>query len=308
MDGRLTVKRLAPPTYSTYRTITALNVTEPPAWEANLDKVCGRLVFLADYDPGNNATERGPFRTTYQGEMVGPGLEAQEFYANNWAEEVIEARGQWSGLASSPSSFGGGQVTSADELFFRLFDVYRARFARPWPAISVDALYDTIDIEEGDLVQVSLDHVPNVATGLRGLASQLCEVLKKTPDEARGIVSFTLHQTGYRTLARQWGPAAVVVSAAGSTLTLEAEAFSAPGGHDAAAFTIYGVIQVWSSDLKTLRASFGPASIGTDSITTAAPVTGHGIVAGDIVVLADYSAQPASVNATYAFLDAGWAL
>jgi len=302
LDGKLTVKRMTAPVSGTYRTLSVTNIASVPDWDANLGRVVGRLVVRADYDPNNSSSERGPYRTTYKGEMVGPGNEAQEHYANAFAEEVVECPGQWSGLASSPSTFGGGQVTSADEVFARLFDIYRARFARPWPKLAVEALYDTLDIEEGDLVAVSLDHLPNVVTGARGLTSQVCEVLRKAPDEARGVVQFTVHQTGDRSLARRYAPAGVVASVAGSTITIQATAFSAAGGHDAAGFVVGEVVEVWTSDLKSSRGTWTVQSLGTDSLVMTAGVTGAGITAGDLVTPAAFTSQSVAVQRAHAFI------
>jgi hypothetical protein len=278
------------------RQLDATAILSVPEWDANWGSVVGGAIFRCDYDPANKGTERSPYRSTYRADFTGPGTEAQEFYARRFAVEVLESDGHWSGLV-------GGFSSAADDVAQRWIDCRRIWDAQPWPLLQVEASIEQLDLLTGEFVALSLDHVPNVATGQRGLAGALCVILRKEIDEGKGVVAFTLAHTALRTSnGRTVSPAATLVSRSSADLTVHAHDYTDPAGSafDADFFRAGDAVAIWSPDLQTQTGAGTIVSAGGTLISlSAAPV---GVNAGDVVLPAAYSSQGAPRKALSAFL------
>ncbi len=292
----LRVLRLSPPIPgASLRTIDASSIVAVPTWDANTVNVIGRVVWRCDHDP-----VAGDFRQTFKGEMVGPYMEAQEFYAGLWKTLELDAKGQFTGNDSSANFFGAGLSTGADEASLRYFEMVRDRYARPFPAIGVECSFDYLDVEVGDLVTVTATNLPDVTTGALGLAGAICEVTRRSIDRVRGVVQLTLlHSTAANTF-RLLAPSGIVSATGAGTITLTDGAFNDSGQDRTAGFYAGQVVVVFSSDLRTAR---GLATLTSVSATQLGMATvPAGTVAGDVVTLQLYSAQPAIEKSRHAFM------
>jgi hypothetical protein len=305
--GALDIRRMnSPVPGDSQRTVDATTVVDLPSWDANVESIIGRIVLRCDYDPSSASDQE--FRQKYTYEIQGPRIETQEHYAGAFKTHEIESKGQWSGLDSPGSIFGAALYTDADNVAARLFDVLSARFAKGFPTVVVETDWDARVHDVGDVVKLTLDHLPDITRGARGLSGALCEVRHKDADEDRRVVTLTLQIFAPTFQSRRLAPSAIVSGVAGAVLTVQAHAFSsASSAVDASHFPVNAVVRVYSPDLKTLRGSATVSGVSSSNITLGASVAG--VVAGDVVVLAPYDSQPAAVMDTFAFLgDAAWKL
>jgi hypothetical protein len=299
LDDRLTFRFLGPPMPDAQpRAVSGTVVLSPPTWADVEETVIGRAIVRCDQDP-----VEGTWRQTYKAEFQGPGVEAQEFYAGQFDAPEFEWLGQWSGNDAGASKFGARLCTDAETTALRFFDLLRDRRARPFPTIELETSYDQIDLHPGDLLAVSLDHVPDVETGGSSLIGAYCEVRRKTIDDRTGVVTLTLVQVPYGQQYRYIAPSGILsAGGTGNALALAAHEFTNSTGSadDASCFPVGSVVDVRSPDLVTSR--------GTRTVTgnTGGALTVNGaaltVTLGDVVVLAAYNVQPQAVKDRYAFL------
>lgn len=304
LDDVVTIKRLSPPIPGlTVRAISVTGVLTPPGWDANLRDVVGRVLFQCDYDPDEDKA-----RQTVVGELQGPGVEAQEFYQQTFRELTVEARGAWTGNDPGAVGFFGAALrTNALDAAMRYIATVRDRYARPFPRIEVECSYQYLDVEPGDIVTLTMAHLPDIETGAMALDGATCEVLRKQIDDARGVVALTLLQTPAAE-ARLLAPALPVSAVVGTKVTLydagmTAEDFDA---YAPALFAVGDVLEVWTSDLLTSRGTATVTVVADSSTAGGVDVTvgslPAGTTAGDIVMPAAYDSATASQRARYAFL------
>lgn len=299
LDDVLTFRFLGPPMPdATLRAVTAADIIGTPEWSGEIERVVGRSVLRCDYDPIEEE-----YRQTFKGEFQGPGTEAQEFYAGLFETVELEARGQWSGNDPGAAKFGARLTTDAETTALRHFDLVRDRRARPFPKIGLECHYDALDITPGDLLAVTVDGLPDVMTGAVGLSAAVCEARRRAVDDRGGRVGLTIVQTAHGRQHRLVAPSAIVATGAtASSLALTAHVFTdSAGAEDGASFPVGAKVSVWSADLGTLRAS---GRVVTGYAAGALSFTGGNVTAtaGDVVLLDDYSTQPAAVKALFAFL------
>ncbi len=287
LGDMLTIRRLSPPLLDTPpRAIDATGIVAVPTWEANTNKVIGRVIWRCDYDPVAD-----DFRQTYKGEMVGPYQEAQEFYAGRWGTLEIDAKGQFTGNDSGANFFGAGLSTGADETSLRYCEMVRDRYARPFPAIGVECSFDYLDVEVGDLVTLTASNIPNVTSGAGDLIGAICEVVHRSIDRVRGVVQLTLLHSILGTGFRRLAPSGIVESTGAGAITLVDGVLNDPRQAPTDGFFVGQVVVVYTPDLKTPR---GIATLTSVSATQLLMATvPAGTVAGDVVTLHLYSAQPA---------------
>lgn len=300
LGDKLSVRRLQPSIPGvTVRAIAAANIVEIPTWDANVVDVVGRTIYLCDFDP---LTDK--HRQKFTGEMQGPGTEAQELYAGQFQELTINARGAFTG--NDPGSvgfFGSNLNTGATDSALRFFETVRDLYGRPPPLIGVECSYDCLDIESGDSVDLTAEHLPDTTTGGEGLTAARCLVISRGRiDDATGRVPFALmplplQWSGTRRIA----PAEAVVSTAAGVIKI-ADADGALFARGL--FAVGDVIEVWTSNLYL---SLGTATLtgvtdgGTTLDLTMATVP-PGAGAGDVVTIASYDSAAAAQRARYAFL------
>lgn len=301
----LTVRRLSPPIpAATIRDVTATHLLGPATWDANIRDVIGRTIWRCDWDPIADKS-----RQTFIGEMQGAGVEAQEFYAGQWQTMEVDAKGAFTGNDPGAHGFFGANLnTNAGDAALRYAETVQDRYARPWPILGVECSYDCLDIEPGDLIELSAEHVPNTSTGGTGLTLALCEVLSKEIDDSAGRVTLSVLQAPAAT-SRLIAPALPVNAVVGAKVTLlDADLYAA--GFDAyteAAFAATDVVEVWTSNLLTSRGTAtvtlvedpnSPAG-GVDLTLDSLPA---GTIATDIVMPASYDSATASQRLRYAYL------
>lgn len=280
------------------REITGTHVTNAPEWLSGIDSVIGRVIVRCDLDPFE-----GEARQTFKGELQGPGVEAQEFYAGLFETLEVEAPGQWSGNDPGSARWGARLCTDAETVALRIIDVVRDRLARPFPHFDLECQYDALDVVVGELLRVTVAGVPDVVTGAASLVGALCEVRRTVPDERRGRVTLTVVQTAFMEQHRLIAPSALLTAGGtASSFALAAHEFGdAAGVDDGSRFPVGAVIAIWSPDLVTLRAA---GRVVTGYAGGALSFSGGAVtaVAGDVVVLDAYATQPAAVKALFAFL------
>lgn len=294
LDDVLTIRRLNPPIPGLgVRTVDASGVVDVPTWDANIAEVIGRVIWRCDYDPVG-----GDYRQTYVGELQGPGVEAQEFYAGQFKTLEVEAQGQWSGNDPGVLGFFGSSLNSAaEDAARRLFDTVRDRYARPFPVLGIECSYDHLTVAPGDLISLTLEHVPDVTAGVRGLSGATCEVLRMTPDDVRGRVTLVVLHTPLTTSARLLGPSAIVTANTAGTAMPVGSSY-AVAGTDAAGFRAGDVIELRSADLKTLLWTATVASVGAGVINLQ---TSQIWSTGNVALLAPYTSQAALRKSLSAF-------
>jgi hypothetical protein len=282
----LTLRRLSPPVPgATLRTVDATAIVSVPTWDANIADVVGRVRWNCDHDPIG-----GDPRQKYIGELQGPGTEAQEFYAGLWKTLEVEAKGQFTGNDAMSAYFGSGLSTGAPEAALRYFEMVRDRYARPFPVIGVECSLDCLDVEVGDLVSLSVANLPDVTTGGLGIAGAVCEVLRKSVDDLRGVVALTLLHSTAGTQYRLMSPSGIVSATTTGLITLTDGEFNDADQLRTVGFYAGQVIQVWDKLLKTSR---GTATLTSVSATQLGMATvPAGTIATDVVVLAAYASQP----------------
>lgn len=302
LNDVLTFRFLGPPMPDAApRAVGSDHVTEPPSWDAGLGAVVGRLTVKCDLDP-----IEGEFRQTYVAELAGPGVEAQEFYAGLFESLTVECPGQWSGNDPGSAKFGARLSTDAESIALRLFDLTRDRRSRALPTLGLRLLFDALDVEVGDLLALTVDGAPDVASGGDGLSGSIVEVRRKTPSLREGVVSLSVVQTAYGLQHRLVAPSAIVASVAAPTITVNANEFSASPATDRDSFpaptgTWAGYkVAVWSPDLTTKRGSYTVSAVGANTISVVESLAG--VSAGDVVLLEDASSQPSGPLALFAFL------
>jgi hypothetical protein len=285
---------LAPPMPDeTLRSITGRQVVGLPSWDADLERVVGRMEMHCDHDP-----IAGKFRQRFKAEFV----EAQEFYAGRFSSPTLESKGQWTGNDPASAKFGATLCTDAETVALRCFDVYRDRLSRPFPVIEIETPYaDGLDLTVGELVRATIDGVPDVSTGLPGLADAVVEIRRKTPDERTGKVALGVVQTAYGGQCRLLAPSGIVDAVVdGTHVDLETHEFTAAAAAvDASHFLVDAVVEIRDPTLVTLRRTETIAAIAESRLTLGATA---GVQVGDVVVLAPYASQPAAVKARFAFL------
>lgn len=293
LGDQLTVRRLSPPIEgATVRAITASTIVDVPSWDANIRDVIGLVNWLCDYDPlgGENRQK-----------FVGPFTDAQRNYAGQWQTITVEAKGAFTG--NDPGAvgfFGAALQTGAAEASLRYVETIRDRYSMPLPIIGVECSYDCLDVEPGDLVRVTCEHLPDTTTGGVGLTSALCEVLSKQIDDHRGVVTLSVLHT-VATAARLIAPAeAVTVTAAGVIKVADAAGLLYAAG----IFAATDVIEVWTSDLLTSRGTAALTGVtdGGATLDLAMATVPAGTTAGDVVTIAAYDSATASQRARFAFL------
>jgi hypothetical protein len=78
------------------------------------------------------------------------------------------------------------------------------RFAFPSPVLEATAFFSKRLLELGDVVPLSSDFVPNLATGKIGIQAQLMELIEITPSYLEATQRYTLLNTGY-SYGRKYG-------------------------------------------------------------------------------------------------------
>lgn len=71
------------------------------------------------------------------------------------------------------------------------------RFAIPSPILQARVLYSRRLLEASDIVPLTSDTIPNLATGKMGVDNVLMEIIGIEPDDLNGIQTYTLLNTGY---------------------------------------------------------------------------------------------------------------
>ena len=300
LGDKLTIRRLSPPIPG--ENITPLSVsavTAIPTWEANSVDVIGFVNWLCDYDA---------IEDEHRQKFIGDFLKARRNYAGQFQTLDVEARGQFTGNDPGSAGFFGANLnTNASNTAMRYMETIRDRYTRPWPIIGVECLYSQLGIEPGDLVSLTMAHLPDTETGGDGLSGALCEVLSKQIDDAQGKVRFSLLQT-FAATSRLIAPGLPVSVIAGAKLTL-ADADMIAAGFDAYTSELYvagDVVEVWSANLLTSRGTATVTVVADSAVAGAVDVTVNvlpaGTVVGDVVMPAAYDSSTASQRGRYAYL------
>jgi hypothetical protein len=282
------------------RALTGGAIIGAPTWASGEDRVVGRVILRCDYDPIDST-----WRQTYKGELVGPGVEAQEFYAGEFDTPEVECPGQWSGNDPGATKFGARVCTDAETTALRHFDLVRSRRAKPFPTVDVECAYDALDVEVGDLLAVTVANVPDIQTGATDLIGAICEVRRKTIDDRTAKVTLSLAQSAAPGNFRLVAPSAIVSGpSSGATLTCYAHEFTDSTGAraDVSSFQVGDAVDVWDATLKTNRSGVAyVVSVDPVANQVVLSVGVAGVVAGDVLLLASYAFQPAARRSVSAF-------
>lgn len=214
----------------------------------------------------------------------------------------------WLGDRSIP----GGLADDADVIthFENLGKNMLARFSAPPSILRVTCQMGLVGVAPGELVSVTLPHLPNASRAARGMTGELFEVWSREVDLARGVVVLELAQTNIvveRT--RYLAPACAITGVDGTyattkTVTVEQNDYTPGDGvDDTDAFEVGDAVRLYSADLATRSDATTIASKTATSVTLAAAVQigGADPASGCHLQLADYGEVGATAKQKWAF-------
>lgn len=216
-DGRLSVRRAKALTSSTPVPVTTLTVDDIMgwAWSQASDRIINVVEFTYDWNLTSAADDFGKLQRYTARASV------QDFGRRPVFQ--IEARG-W-------RSSGGAQAL-ADERAQALF----RRYAFPPAQLQLNVLYRHHVLEPGDLVAITHPRIPNLVTGLRGLAAEIFEIRDLQPFVNGGVV-LTLLQVSQL-------PLQVAAASDGEEIGLELLAVNRVEFFNAAAVALSGTTEI----------------------------------------------------------------
>ncbi len=205
-QGHFSIKPFRPPlaALETLRTITDDHIIGFPGWSANLKALVNEVEVHYDWNP---TTEEFDTQVFYvDGTSVnnrGPG------------KKPIEIKSK--GLVSSRST-GSLAVRAADITEQRKTKIF-GRFSTPPISVKVKTFFSRYLSEAGDLIELTNPHIPDIKNGNRGLTSVRMEIIKRTVNWKRGIVTFDLLDTGFdKSTYMVISPSMTVVSGSSATV------------------------------------------------------------------------------------------
>jgi hypothetical protein len=190
------------------------------------------------------------------------------------------------------------------------------RFNDPLPQINVVALRSRSDIELGDLVSLTHSKVYKATGGARGVAGSLCVVIERALSLATNQLFLRLLNVGaLYSRQGQIGPSAVIVSVAGTTLTVrqnvldaalgyQSGATSSPAPYDVSSFTVGDVVDHCDTS-GVVAQQLTIASISTPATIVVTTTPSPTPIAGDVIRLTSYDAATSTARDRFAwFADA----
>lgn len=159
-----------------------------PGWDANLSGVVSAVELKCDWDVVANEFRRVEILRL---------LEADQFSDGQGRTITYEVKWLYSGNRDVPGC-PPQKAQDVAELAKSRVSFFRQRFARPPAVVSERVDYSFLDVELAELVAVTHDHLPNTATGTRGLNAALGEVIAKKVDDKSKVVELDVLMTGYQ--------------------------------------------------------------------------------------------------------------
>lgn len=180
----------------------------------------------------------------------------------------------------SPSSITGHTNDILDMRQKRIF----GRFATPPIKINLKTFFSRWLSETGDIVPFTHALVPDIASGTRGYAVERMEIINKTVDWKKGMVSIELLNTGFaKGVYGVISPTMTVVSASdGENFVVSTT--------DAAKYANLTIpeVQLCDSKMRQKKANVTLLSVNTSTGACTCDNMGLTPTAGDIVLYADY--------------------
>lgn len=178
-DGTIGLRFHTPPVpASSAPTLDDDDIVAIRGWRRVFEQHLNRYTYAGDY-----SLTTGDYETTlYNTETSGDTTNQTN------TSEVVEYRAESRWLRSSLSG-----ATLAATLAGRL----RLRFRETPVELDLDLTFRKRNLEQGDVVALTTDVLPDLLLGTRGLTSKLMTVMAITPDFANGVIRVKLLDTGY---------------------------------------------------------------------------------------------------------------
>lgn len=226
----------------------------------------------------------------------------------------------YTGKDAIPGEPRAPNLFAVEEFLLKRADFFQVRFGRPPPVVTEIVDLSFFDVELGALVEITSTVLPNPATGTRGVAGAIGEVIAKRIDEEEKLVELSLLMTGYQlgsyrfiapTLAKSSSPntTTLVVQANVYTEAIGGQTDLQPRASNGAlvdAFRVGQVVTIWnqdwsvSEDLTIASINFGTRTI----VFTGAPST-LALADATTVTYSAFGSSTAAETDVYAFLDNG---
>lgn len=163
---------------SSARVLDADYIVGVEKWKRDLDDHLNRFQFWGDYDPADHDFDTLLYNTETTEDT------ANQTETGETIRYLVESR-----LLSSTYDGAAIAATLAGRLRIR----YLATPAR----VELDVNFRCRDIEQGDVVALTLPTLPNLLTGERGRAGDLVTVVGIRPRYDAGVIRLTLLDTGF---------------------------------------------------------------------------------------------------------------
>lgn len=182
-QGRFDIRAFKPPlaAIETVQSFNEDNIVGLPSWDANLDSMINEIEFFYDYDEADDEFEEQIYY-----------LDAASINARGPGKRSLSIKSK--GLHSA--SQGGISNLAASQVEQRKNKVFE-RWATPPIMVQFTTFFSQWLSEAGDVVPVSHWLLPNISTGTRGLSETRMEIIERTVDWEKGLVRFTLLNTGF---------------------------------------------------------------------------------------------------------------
>ena len=182
--GRYSIIPFQPPTTDDDTpSIGESDIIGLPTWDANLMSLRNEIEFKHDYDPDDGDFDE----ITYYSD-------GDSINARGQGNDQISIESKGLHLSHAPAS----SPSRAATIMKRRKQVAFTRWATPPIKISFKTFFTKWILEAGDIIKFSHPQVPDIVAGTRGITDVPMEVVKRSVDWTRGIVSFTVLDTGFR--------------------------------------------------------------------------------------------------------------
>lgn len=281
IDNKLSVGRMTTPTPSEIAaapTLDTSNIVEIGEWSSDVDSIVGEVVWTDNQQPTPDGW-RAVDRTTLPVIVDGRPLSLQFPKARTIEVESLGTAVQVQGTSTA----------------IEYMQAVASRFGAPTATIALRVTFDQILREVGDLVRLTVDTVPDPASG-RGATDVLCEVVSKRVDFEDMLVDLTVRMTAaIRSKARSIAPALRVTGVASDDITVSTSEYVASGQDATDAFAVGDFVVAYFA--KTMERMTATAR---EIVAIASPVVtlddGTDVTDDCVLLHADYNEWDATAS------------
>lgn len=191
IGDKFTIRRLRPP-YPDVETTAITNNKRIrnffTRWEANWSGAIKEVIFRFGWDIVDEKFKRNVVLVLGDGDVYSKGL-ARSL--------VLESKFLYPGKSGIVGELAA-EAFDVNSWLLTRGDFYKTRYARPPPIITERVDYSFLDLEVGDLVDVTHSALPNPADGTRGVTNQVGEIVSKSIDDISHTVLFGILLTGWK--------------------------------------------------------------------------------------------------------------